>query len=177
MSFRLNSKGLLFLGLITMAASCHNERGPAAMPTQKEVNHGMEDINREFAKDERQMIDNYVKSHHLEMTPTGTGLLYSIYKKGTGALAANGQVATVAYSVSLLDGEKVYSSDEAGNKKFLIGRDNVESGIHEGILYMNVGAKGIFILPSHLAHGLSGDNDKIPPRSSVVYDIELLSLK
>jgi len=28
-----------------------------------------------------------------------------------------------------------------------------------------------------LAHGLTGDNDKIPPRSTVIYDLELIALK
>jgi FKBP-type peptidyl-prolyl cis-trans isomerase len=41
---------------------------------------------------------------------------------------------------------------------------------------MHVGDKMRFILPSHLAHGLTGDQSKIPPLSSVVYEIELLEL-
>jgi FKBP-type peptidyl-prolyl cis-trans isomerase FkpA len=33
------------------------------------------------------------------------------------------------------------------------------------------------ILPSHLAHGLLGDDNKIPPKASVIYELELLSLR
>jgi FKBP-type peptidyl-prolyl cis-trans isomerase FkpA len=55
--------------------------------------------------------------------------------------------------------------------------DNVESGLHEGILYMNEGSKALLVIPSHLAHGLVGDMNKIPPKSTIVYDIELLELK
>jgi FKBP-type peptidyl-prolyl cis-trans isomerase FkpA len=40
-----------------------------------------------------------------------------------------------------------------------------------------VGDKAILILPSHLAHGLVGDENKIPPKASVIYELELLSLK
>jgi FKBP-type peptidyl-prolyl cis-trans isomerase FkpA len=176
MSYRIELKALVLVGLITMAASCNNEP-ESNMPTQQQVNRSMEDINREFARDERQMIESYIEQHGLEMASTGTGLRYFIYEEGQGEMALNGQTASVNYKVSLLNGDEVYSSAENGVKEFLIGRDNVETGIHEGILHMNVGSKGIFILPSHLAHGLSGDNDRIPPRSSVVYDIELLSLK
>jgi FKBP-type peptidyl-prolyl cis-trans isomerase len=32
------------------------------------------------------------------------------------------------------------------------------------------------ILPSYLAHGLTGDSDKIPPMSTVLYNIELVDL-
>jgi FKBP-type peptidyl-prolyl cis-trans isomerase len=49
--------------------------------------------------------------------------------------------------------------------------------LHEGIQLLHVGDKAIFILPSHLAHGLLGDEDKIPPHSAVIYDIELLGIR
>jgi hypothetical protein len=32
------------------------------------------------------------------------------------------------------------------------------------------------ILPSHLAYGLIGDQDVIPPKSTLVYDIELIDI-
>lgn len=58
----------------------------------------------------------------------------------------------------------------------LVGKDNVEAGLHEGIQLMHVGDQMRFILPSHLAHGLTGDQSKIPPLASVVYEVELLEL-
>jgi len=45
------------------------------------------------------------------------------------------------------------------------------------MLLMNKGAKAKFILPSHLAHGLLGDENKIPSNATVIYDIELLDFK
>lgn len=147
------------------------------MPTQREVNRSMESINRQFMRDESAQIEGYVERRGWEMTTTGTGLRYMIYEKGTGPRAEAGMRAEITYVVSLIDGTVVYTSDESGPTEFLIGQDNVESGIHEGITYMHVGDKARFILPSHLAHGLTGDQNKIPPRSSVVYDITLLGLK
>jgi len=37
-----------------------------------------------------------------------------------------------------------------------------------------VGDKAKLIIPSHLAFGLAGDMDQIPPLSPIVYDIEVL---
>ena len=84
--------------------------------------------------------------------------------------------ATLKYSISLLDGTVCYSSDSLGLKSFEIDHDQIESGIHEGVKLLKEGEHAIFILPSHLAHGLTGDHNKIPPGSPVVYNIELTHL-
>jgi FKBP-type peptidyl-prolyl cis-trans isomerase FkpA len=42
---------------------------------------------------------------------------------------------------------------------------------------MKQGQKAIFIMPPHLAHGLLGDKNKVPPRATLVYDVELLNLR
>lgn len=121
-------------------------------------------------------INQYIKVHGWEMETTASGLRYMLIKSGKGPLAQTGQTAKVEYKISLLDGTVCYTSEKDGAKEFLIGKDYIESGLHEGIKLMHVGDKMRFILPSHLAHGLTGDQSKIPPLSSVVYEIELLGL-
>lgn len=134
------------------------------------------DVNKMYVQQESDEIDQYIRHRKWQMTTTGTGLRYMITKKGEGDKAINDKFARVNYKVSLLDGTVCYSSDSTGARDFLVGQDNVESGLHEAIQLMNVGSKAIFILPSHLAHGLIGDENKIPPKSSVIYEIELLAV-
>lgn len=158
-------------------AGCNPENRSTDPANPVEVKESIIKENREFVKEEDERIDKYIKRHKLDMIKTSTGLRYQVYKKGEGEQAKTGQWARVNYTVKLLDGTEVYSTGEKGPESFLIGQDNVESGLHEGITYMHVGDKARFILPSHLAHGLTGDQDKIPPRSTIIYDVELLSLK
>lgn len=166
---------LFILALVLFCSSCGNRNAKTVTPeTLKEP---LISANKKYVVQEADEIEQYIKRHNLDMKKTGTGLRYMIYANGTGAPAQNGKEAKVNYNISLLDGTQCYSSKEKGPKTFLIGQDNVESGLHEGILYMKEGDKAIFILPSHLAHGLLGDENKIPPRSSVVYDIELLKVR
>jgi len=168
-----------FLPLSFLLSSCGDNHKKTTRNTSiqgKEFQNKLIEANKMYVKKESDEIDQYVKHRGLDMTTTGTGLRYTITQKGTGVSAKPEQRAKVNYKISLLDGTVCYTSDSAGPKEFLIGRDNVESGLHEGIQYMHVGDKAIFILPSHLAHGLIGDESKIPPHASVRYDIELLSL-
>ena len=99
-----------------------------------------------------------------------------IYKHGKGIKSKTGQIALLNYKISLLDGTLCYSSDSLGTKSFAIGHGGVESGLEEGILLLHEGDKARFIMQPFKAHGLLGDMDKIPARSIIVYDIELLRL-
>jgi FKBP-type peptidyl-prolyl cis-trans isomerase FkpA len=134
------------------------------------------EINRFLVKKDSARIADYVKKMDLDMTETKTGLWYMIYETGSGKKADEGLYATINYKVELLDGTQCYSSDSLGPKRFKIGRGSVESGLQEGILLLREGDKAKFILPPHLAHGLVGDENRIPARSIIVYDVELLSL-
>lgn len=134
-------------------------------------------LNKTAVEKESEQIDMYVKRHNWDVIKTGTGLRYMIYHKGDGQQAKTGQKAKVNFEISLLNGTVCYSTKESGPQEFLIGESNVESGLHEGITYLHVGDKAKLILPSHLAHGLVGDLNKIPARSTITYDIELLEIK
>jgi FKBP-type peptidyl-prolyl cis-trans isomerase len=79
------------------------------------------------------------------------------------------------FKVFLLSGELCYSSDKTGIKKVKIDQDHIETGLHEGLKLLHKGDKAIFIIPSHLAHGVVGDNDKIPPKSPLFVEIEVLN--
>ncbi len=122
-------------------------------------------------------INNYAKRRNWNMIQTKSGIWYEIYEKGSGAKAKAGQTAVFNYKISLLDGRVCYSSDSLGVKKMVVGHGGVESGIEEGINFLRKGDKARFILPPFRAHGLLGDMKKIPARSIIIYEIELLDLK
>lgn len=128
-------------------------------------------------RQEADEINQYVKTHNYPMQVTGTGIHYWIYEHGKGDLVKVGQYVQIAYTISLLDGTVCYDSKQGGNREFCVGKDDVESGIHQAIQLMRLGDKGLFILPSYLAHGIAGDQDKIPPGAVVVYDITLLRVQ
>jgi FKBP-type peptidyl-prolyl cis-trans isomerase len=54
--------------------------------------------------------------------------------------------------------------------------DNVESGLHEAIQLLSPGDSALFVIPSYRAHGLIGDQDRIPMRSTLVYRVGLVAV-
>lgn len=146
--------------------------------TKEQFKDSLVAINKSLMISEDALIEKFLERKKWSVQSTGTGLRYLIYEKGKGQnLAKAGQYATISYEISLLNGKVCYKSELGDNKSFTIEADDVESGLHEGIKYMKVGDKAKMIIPSHLAHGLLGDMSKIPPRSTIIYDLKLLSLK
>jgi len=145
--------------------------------SKQEVKEHLERANQYLVKAEDQNIRDYITRRSYQMTETGSGLFYEIYVKTEGIKAQKDKRAVLKYTIRLLSGELIYSSDKEGLKEFLIGKGGVESGLEEAILLMRIGERARFIIPSHLAFGLSGDFDRIPEKATIVYDLELLKLK
>ncbi|MEX1001916.1 MAG: FKBP-type peptidyl-prolyl cis-trans isomerase [Crocinitomicaceae bacterium] len=135
-------------------------------------------MNSTFAAEEDVEIDDFL-SHRPDwkMKKTGTGLRYFIYSKSEHSDTVRvGDQVTVDFVIELLDGTICYTSEKKGAESFIVEKTDIESGLHEGIKYLSTGDKAKFILPSHMAHGLIGDTEKIPPLSPVIYDITLIKI-
>ena len=100
-----------------------------------------------------------------------------IAEQGNGPKVKDGDIITIRYNLWLINGNLVYNSIDDGPKTFLVGKGGVESGLEEGVLLLHDGDKARFILPAHLAYGLLGDEKKIPPRTAIVYELELIKIK
>jgi FKBP-type peptidyl-prolyl cis-trans isomerase len=170
----------VFLPLLMLfsMASCygpknHEKDSGKIVPSMKE---SLLNANKQAVRAENEQIEEFVRRYNWQMTETGSGLRYNIYVIGNGEKATTGKIATLRYEVRLITGDIIYSSEKEGLKEFLIGRGGVESGLEEGILLLRVGDRAKFIIPSHLGFGLLGDQHKVPPKSTLIYDIELISL-
>lgn len=135
------------------------------------------EYNRGVVKTEEQQIEDFLARYQWDVNQTPSGLRYLIYRKGAGRKAGSGMKVSFRYTVKLLNGTLVYSSDSTGEKEFILGHGRVESGLEEGMLLLREGDRAKFIIPSHLAFGLLGDQQKIPPGASLVYDIEIMEFK
>jgi FKBP-type peptidyl-prolyl cis-trans isomerase len=160
--------------------SCCKENSPSINETRTvdpNKKESMLEANSVLVEWDKQLIENYVERRGWSMELSTTGLWYMIYNKTNGTRARQGMTATIDYRVELLDGTLCYDSDFQGTKTFKVGQGGVESGLEQGILMMREGEKAKLIMPPYLAHGLLGDENKIPPRAIIVYDVHLLDLK
>lgn len=134
----------------------------------------MEEVNRYLLEKDRELIMNYAERKELNLAETPTGLWYQVIKQGEGDYIQEGNRITMDYECSLLDGTRCYSSDESGPRQVVLGKTGIETGLYEGLKLLKPGAEAIFIIPPFLAYGLPGDGKRIPPRSVVVYKVEIV---
>jgi FKBP-type peptidyl-prolyl cis-trans isomerase FkpA len=166
--------------VILFLNSCQEDvKKPQSRKTlnQDTINERLIHANINLLKTENEEISNYIKRYQWEMQSTASGLRYMIYQHGKGIQAKLNCRIKINYKSSLLNGISLYSSAEDGVKSFVTGKAEVENGLEEGILLLKVGDKAKFILPSHLAFGLVGDQRKIPRKAALVYDVEVLDVK
>jgi FKBP-type peptidyl-prolyl cis-trans isomerase len=108
---------------------------------------------------------------------TPSGLKYVDEVVGTGERARLGRTISVHYTGTFVDGTKFESSLDRGQPyEFRLGTGNVIRGWDEGILGMQVGGKRKLIIPPDLGYG-SQSNGKIPGNSTLIFEIELISVK
>lgn len=98
---------------------------------------------------------------------------------GAGREVKSGDKVKVHYEGRLLDGKVFDASRSHGNDGFTfkVGAGQVIKGWDQGLVGMKVGGKRKLTIPSDLAYGDRGAGSVIPPKATLVFDIELLSIE
>ena len=109
---------------------------------------------------------------------TSSGLMYVDQTVGTGEVAVAGKSVTVHYTGWLTNGQKFDSSVDRGQPfTFPLGAGRVIKGWDEGVQGMKVGGKRKLTIPSNLGYGARGAGGAIPPNATLIFDVELLSVR
>jgi peptidylprolyl isomerase len=110
--------------------------------------------------------------------PAPTKLVVKDLIVGTGTQAKAGDTVTVNYVGVLYKGGKEFDSSWSRNQTFTTPLTNgsVITGWVQGIPGMKVGGRRELIIPPNLAYGKTGSGSAIPPNSTLVFVVDLLSV-
>lgn len=111
-----------------------------------------------------------------DIQTTASGLKYRVVTEGSGAKPTASSTVTVNYRGVLQDGTQFDSSYDRGQPA-TFPLSGVIKGWTEGLQLMSVGSKYIFIIPPELGYGSSGSGSVIPPNSTLIFEVELLSIQ
>jgi FKBP-type peptidyl-prolyl cis-trans isomerase len=145
--------------------------------TQQQV----EEEEAALAEDLRQMepesIRKFVEDKQLGVDPDDDGIYFIEKEKGKGRSPKTDDYAIIHFSVSLLNGEQLFSSREQGEPlEFQIGSKFENDGFQRVVQKMKTGGEANALVPSALAFGEQGMGNIVPPYSPLFYEIELLDV-
>lgn len=164
--------------LCISACSEHETQQPVSQKSESQTNAEVKEqfirANQQLMQKENDEMDYYAKSHQMPFFRTASGIRYYVYNPSEkGDSIREEMQISMDFEIKLLDGTLAYSSKNEGRKTFIVGHDDVESGIHKGVQYLKRGDKALLLIPSPLAHGLLGDFKKIPPQMPIVCDVTI----
>jgi peptidylprolyl isomerase len=111
------------------------------------------------------------------MKTTASGLKYMVLKQGTGTNSPKAtDTVKVHYHGTLLNGTVFDSSVQRG-QPISFPLNQVIPGWTEGLQLMHEGDKFKFEIPPNLAYGPDSPSPKIPPNSTLVFEVELLKIQ
>ena len=132
-----------------------------------------EEKNKAIIEEGKKFLEENGKRPEVVTLPSG--LQYEIIEKGNGPIPTASDNVTTHYTGKLIDGTVFDSSVERGQPAtFPVG--GVIKGWTEALQIMPVGSKWRLYIPYNLAYGERGAGAQIGPYSTLIFDIELLSI-
>ena len=123
-------------------------------------------------------LKKYIEEKKITVSPLPSGLYFVETLPGKGIKIDTGSWVKAHFSVSLVDGKKIFSTSERGEPmEFEFGKKFDTPGFEEGVSKMVKGGKATLIVPSGIAFGETGRGAMVPPYSTVIYDLEIVDVQ
>ncbi len=173
-SAKILSLGLYFL-MTLFSFSCKVDKKKVLID-ENELKERLMDANKNLLRSEFHLIDSFVNAHNYQLNETGSGLRYEIVKKTQGKQAEAGDEVMIRYKSYFLNGETVQKGSTGQPEKVKLGEAKLIRGLEEVLLLMREGEVARLVVPSHLAFGIRGDGESVPPAAILYYEINLMAI-
>jgi FKBP-type peptidyl-prolyl cis-trans isomerase len=168
---------LLLLGVFLLSAALVTRSGllwrkDPGRPINSAMREALDKQNPQLSTDDEMEVDKVFGTAH----KLPSGLRYIVRAPGTGDAMPNvGDEVIAHYEGRLLDGTPFDSSYRKGVPfVFRVGTGAVIRGWDEAFQSMKKGEKRTLVIPHWLAYGEKGRPPKIPPKATLIFEVELI---
>jgi len=140
---------------------------------EKQLAASKEAATKNTAEGEKFLAENKKKEG---VKTTASGLQYKVLKEGSGASPKETDTVVTNYKGTLIDSTEFDSSFKR-NEPATFPVNRVIKGWTEALQLMKPGAKYQLFIPAALAYGERGAGQLIGPNATLIFEVELLSIK
>ncbi len=160
------------------AALSKDEREKTLQAFQKEMMEKQIAASKEAAEKNKAEGEKFLEENKKKdgVKTTASGLQYKVLKEGSGAAPKETDTVVTNYRGTLIDGTE-FDSSYKRNEPATFPVNRVIKGWTEALQLMKPGAKYQLFIPSSLAYGERGAGQTIGPNATLIFDVELLSIK
>jgi FKBP-type peptidyl-prolyl cis-trans isomerase len=126
-------------------------------------------INQNLAIKEDSLLEIYVKKVNRTFIKNELGFWYKIEQAGNGKKLRDKSSCNFSYKLLSINGKFI----KQGNEKIVLGKKQIVDGLEEGIKLIHYGDSATFIIPWYLGYGMKGDEPRVPPYTSIMYQIRV----
>ena len=87
-----------------------------------------------------------------------------------------GDIVNFDYNVKTINGDVVYTNDETKPDTYIIDKQELFTGLREGLKLMKAGETATFLFPSAIAYGYYGDQNKINTNTPLICKVTIYSI-
>ena len=167
---------LPLLGLL-LFFSCKTPeaRRPVTQKSGSYIDESIERNKQLVAAEEKQIQKIIEKDPEHEYISSPSGFWYYYNEKDTTATNTPdfGDVVEFDYSLETLDGRSIYTDEEIPTRTYVMDKEQLFTGLREGLKLMKEGETVTFLFPSHKAFGYYGDKGRIGADVPVISTVTL----
>lgn len=172
---------LVFVASILMV---HCSQQQARRPISQTSNIFMKESvarNKVLIKGEEGKIDSVIKNNPQNQyiaSKKGYWYFYEVKNTSKDTLKPKkGDIAYFDYEIKDLTGNVIYSDIELKPQVYKVDKENLITGLQDGIKLMKKNEKITFLFPSHIAYGFRGDTKRIKSSMPIVCTVTLNDFK
>ena len=154
---------MLCLALVLLGCKSPEARTPVSVKSGSFIDASVE-RNKRLIEHEHQIIKDLIANTpgaDFAISDNGFWYQYDVKVEEDSITPQFGDIVNFNYDVSSLNGQTIYSSEELKTRDYAMDKEELFSGLREGLKLMKAGETVTFIFPSQKAYGYYGDSNRI----------------
>lgn len=169
---------MLLAGLLLFSCKSPEARRPVTQKSGSYINEAVV-RNRKIVAEEEAQIQRIIKNDSTReyiSSPNGFWYFYNVKDTTSAKTPQFGDVVEFDYSLQTLDGQNIYTDEEITPRTYTMDKEQLFSGLRQGLKLMKEGETVTFLFPSHKAFGYYGDKKRIGKDVPVISKVTLMNI-